>query len=142
MNKLLSPLPLWQNTGLALVRLAVGFFMIYHGWEIFSSTKMNAYLDWDLFKTSSGKTLVYAGKAAELIAGIFLFVGLFTRIAALILIVTMGYISFFVGNGRVWYEDQHPFLFVLLGLVFFFVGPGSFSLDNLFFKNESNRRYA
>ena len=34
------------------------------------------------------------------------------------------------------------FLFVLLGLVFFFVGPGSFSLDNLIFKNESNRRYA
>ena len=95
MNKFLSPLPLWQNAGLALVRLMVGAFMFYHGWEIFCPAKMNGYLEWDLFKTSSGKTLVYVGKAAELIAGIFLFLGLFTRLGALILIGTMACISFF-----------------------------------------------
>lgn len=142
MNKFLSPLPLWQNAGLALVRLMVGAFMIYHGWEIFSPSKMNGYLEWDLFKTSSGKTLVYVGKAAELIAGIFLFLGLFTRLGALILIGTMACISFFVGHGKIWYEDQYPFLFVLLGLVFFFMGPGAFSLDNLIFKNKMDKHYA
>ena len=142
MNKFLSPLPFWQNAGLALVRLMVGAFMIYHGWEIFSPAKMNGYLEWDLFKTSSGKTLVYVGKAAELIAGIFLFLGLFTRLGALILISTMACISFFVGHGKIWYEDQYPFLFVLLGLVFFFMGPGAFSLDNLIFKNKMDKHYA
>ena len=116
--------------------------MIYHGWEIFSPSKMNGYLEWDLFKTSSGKTLVYVGKAAELIAGIFLFLGLFTRLGALILISTMACISFFVGHGKIWYEDQYPFLFVLLGLVFFFMGPGAFSLDNLIFKNKMDKHYA
>jgi len=142
MNKFLSPLPLWQDAGLALIRIVVGSFVIYHGWEIFSTDKINGYLEWDLFKTSSGKTLVYTGKAAELIAGIFLFFGLFTRLAALILIGTMACISFFVGHGKIWYEDQYPFLFVLLGLVFFFMGPGAFSLDKLIFKNKIDKHYA
>lgn len=134
MSKLTSPHGLWQDNGIALIRLIVGFFMIYHGWEIFSSEKMNAYLDWDMFKTSSGKTMVYLGKGVELIAGIFLFLGLLTRVAAIILVITMAYITFFVGHGKIWYEDQHPFLFVLLGMVFIFTGPGSLSLDRIFFK--------
>ena len=136
MNKLLSSSPLWQTAGLTLVRLVVGYFMIYHGWEVFSAEKMNGYLEWDMFKNSSGKTMVYLGKSSELIGGIFLFIGLFTRIAALILIVTMIYISFFVGHGEIWYGDQHPFLFVLLGAVFFFMGGGRWSTDNFLFNNK------
>lgn len=134
MNKFLSPSPLWQTTGLTLVRLIVGFFMIYHGWEIFSEAKMNEYLKWDLFKNPSGKTLVYLGKGAELVGGILLAIGWFTRIAALILAGTMGYIAFFVGHGKIWYEDQHPFLFVLLALVFIFTGPGKLSVDYYAFR--------
>ncbi|MEI9909427.1 MAG: DoxX family protein [Bacteroidota bacterium] len=139
MNTFFSPSPLWQTAGLTLVRLIVGYFMIYHGWEIFSTEKMNGYLQWDLFKnSSSGKAMVYTGKMAELAGGIFLFIGLFTRIAAIILTGTMACISFFVGHGKIWYEDQHPFLFVLLGLVFFFMGGGRWSIDHLLFKRNSN----
>ena len=138
MNKFLSSSPLGQNAGLALVRLVVGFFMIYHGWEIFSETKMNEYLQWDQFKLSSnGKFIVYTGKAAELIAGVLLFIGLFTRFASLVLIGTMSYIAFFVGHGKVWYEDQHPFLFVLLGIVFLLIGGGRWSADHYVFKKKS-----
>ena len=132
MNILFSTRPWWRESGLALLRLIVGFFMIYHGYEVFDAEKMKGYLDWDMFKnSSSGKFMVYAGKAAEFVGGILLFIGLFTKIAALILIFTMAYIAFFVGNGKIWYEDQHPFLFVLLGLVFIFCGPGNWSVDKV-----------
>ena len=137
MKKLLSPSPLWQDSGLAFIRIIVGSFMIFHGWEVFDAEKMKVYLTWDSFKGfSSPSFMVYMGKIAELIAGILMTIGLFTRPATLVLIFTMLYISFLVGHGKVWYEDQHPFLFVLLGLVFFFTGPGKLSVDQLLFRNK------
>jgi len=136
MTKFFSSGPLWQATGLTLVRLAVGAFLIYHGWEIFSESKINGYLQWDQFKNSNGKLMVYSGKAAELIAGILFVLGLFTRIACLLIIGVMCYIAFFLGKGIIWHDNQHPFLFVLLAMVFFFTGPGNYSLDKMIFKKS------
>ncbi len=130
MNNLFTASKQWQTGLLTAVRLIVGIFMIYRGKEIFSAEKMQAYMTWDQFKLSSiAQTAVYAGKGAELLTGILLFLGLFTRLGAALLALTMGYISFFVGKGIIWYDDQHPFLFVLLALVFVALGGGPFSLD-------------
>ena len=132
------------DTGLLLVRVITGGFLVYHGWEIFSPAKMNEYLQWDMFKNNSaGKLLVYMGKGAELLGGGLLAIGLFTRVAASMIIATMCYISFFVGHGKVWYDDQHPFLFVLLGIVFLFAGGGNCSADHLIFnKRQTNDHHA
>jgi putative oxidoreductase len=134
MKKLFSPSPLWQPKGISIIRIVVGFFLIYHGWEIFDSPTMNEYLKYDTFKNSSYSSfMVYAGKGGELIAGFLLFIGWLTRLASVAIIITFLYIAFFVGHGKIWYDDQHPFLFVLLALVFFFTGPGKWSVDNLLF---------
>jgi putative oxidoreductase len=99
---------------------------------------MNEYLKWDVFKdSSSGKRLLYVGKGSELVSGILLGTGLVTRVACIILICTMVYIAFCLGHGKIWYDDQYPFLFALFGLVFMFPGPGSLSLDKLIFKNKT-----
>jgi putative oxidoreductase len=138
MSMFFSPSPIWQNNGLALIRIIIGGFLIYHGWEIFNGTIMNEYLKWDMFKDSSlQKLLVYAGKASELVCGILLLIGLFTRVACIILICTMAYIAFFVGHGKIWYDDQYPFLFVILGFIFIFTGPGAFCLDRLIFTSKT-----
>ena len=135
MKKIFFASPVSQNYGIAVVRIITGMLLVYHGLEIFNEAKMNEYLTWDKFNQPSfGKLLVYGGKAAELIAGILFVLGLFTRLAVLVTAGTMIYIAFFVGNGIIWNNDQHPFLFVLLAAVFFFTGPGSFSLDHFLFK--------
>ena len=137
MKRFFSPLPLWRGNGLAFIRIVIGSFLIYHGCEMFDTPAMNEYFKWDMFKDSSlAKLFVYGGKVAELLSGILLALGLFTRIACIILICTLGYIAFFVGHGKIWYEDQYPFLFVVIGFIFFFTGPGSFSLDSVIFKNK------
>jgi uncharacterized membrane protein YphA (DoxX/SURF4 family) len=137
MNRFFSPSPVWQDNGIALIRIIIGISLIYHGWEIFSADKMNEYLKWDMFKDStSGKILVYAGKGSELLSGILLLIGLFTRIACIILICTMAYIAFFLGHGKIWYEDQYPFLFLIIGFMFIFTGPGALSLDRQIFRNK------
>ena len=130
MVKLLSSSPVAQQSGLAIIRIIVGLLMVYHGWEVFDAGKIKEYAEWDFFKKfASPVFVVYIGKGAELLAGIFLTIGLFTRLASLVLIATMLYIAFYVGSGKIWYEDQHLFLFVLLGFVFFFSGSGKWSVD-------------
>ncbi len=138
MNYFLSPSPIWQQKGIAVIRIIVGALLIYHGQEVFNSDLMNGYMTWDNFKSPIGRLMVYAGKSSELLAGISLFLGLFTRIGSILLIGTLSYITFFVGHGKFWYEDQHPFLFVLLGLFFIFTGPGAWSLDGLIFNKTKS----
>src|SRR5688572_7741804 len=134
----LSPRGLWQNSGIAMIRIILGVFMIYHGWEVFDPGKMNEYSKWltDI-KFPSPRLLAYLGKAIELISGILITVGLFTRLAIIPLAVTMAIICFGIGKGRIFMEDQHPFLFILLAFVFFFTGPGKWSLDYLLFERKS-----
>jgi uncharacterized membrane protein YphA (DoxX/SURF4 family) len=98
---------------------------------------MKEYATWGMFKKNSSPSFMpYLGKVSELIAGLLLTLGLLTRAACILVIGTLGYISFFVGNGKIWYEDQYPFLFVLLALVFIFTGPGNFSLDKKIFDKK------
>jgi len=132
MNKFLSSSPIWQTNGLFLIRIIFSIFLLIHGMEVFDPEKMKNYAGWDTFKSSS--LLPYIGKVAEFVAGVLMLLGLFTRLACLVIIGTFGYITFFIGHGKFWMDDQHPFLFVLLGLVFLFMGGGKISFDHLLFK--------
>lgn len=130
MKKFFSTQPIWYDGGLFVVRLILGIFMVYHGWEIFDRKLMDGYVTGDMLKNGPDPAfMAYLGKGAELVGGILLVFGWLTRLGALIVIFTMGYISFFVGNGIIWYNDQHPFMFVVLGLLFLFTGPGRYSID-------------
>ena len=121
--KLLSTEPLWQENGLASLRILTGLLMTYHGWEVFSPATMAQYMHWDVVKSlPAPETMVYFGKSLELASGICLTVGLFTRIAALFMAIDMLFICFRIGNGKFYYRDQHPFLFAMIALVFFFTG--------------------
>ncbi|MEQ1587693.1 MAG: DoxX family protein [Cyclobacteriaceae bacterium] len=136
MNSFFSSTPIALSQGIALVRIIVGALIVYHGQEVFNPELMNGYMTWDTFDKSNARLLVYLGKSSELIAGISLLLGLFTRIGALITIGTFSYITFFIGSGKFWYEDQHPFMFVLFGLLFLFTGPGAWSMDALIFNKR------
>jgi putative oxidoreductase len=136
--KLLSPKTLWYNEGLVFIRVLVGILMAYHGLEIFDRSIMEGYLQWDVIKVLPAPELAtYVGKTMELITGVCFILGIFTRIAALIMAADMLFICFYVGSGKFYYQDQHPFLFALIALVFFFTGPVKWSLDQLFFGNSS-----
>ncbi|WP_420151166.1 DoxX family protein [Spirosoma sp.] len=137
MKKFFSADSLFQSSGLTFIRVFFGLLLMYHGWEVFEPDKIKEYATWDALKTSASPLfMAYLGKGSELVAGILLTVGLLTRLACLITIGTMLYITFFIGHGKFWYEDQHPFMFVLLALVFFFNGPGKWSVDALLWKHS------
>ena len=138
MNKFFSSSPIYPHSILAIVRVVTGLLMVYHGWEAFDDDKMKVYLGWDVFqKLPTPVLMIYIGKIIELVTGILLTVGFLTRIGALLLLSVMIYITFFIGHGKFWYEDQHPFLFILLSIIFLFYGGGKFSLDYVFFSSKS-----
>jgi putative oxidoreductase len=126
--------PFYLDKTLAILRIALGLLLIYHGREVLYPEMMKGYFDWEPFKGPNGKFLAYLGKGAELVAGILLVLGLLTRIGALICLGTLAYVTFFIGHGKFWYEDQHPFMFVLFGVLFLFSGPGAWSVDGLLFR--------
>lgn len=126
-----------QQTGLGLIRILVGALMIYHGLEVFNQSKMGEYAKWlgDIHFPAP-TLLAYLGKGSEFAGGLMLTLGFLTRLAIIPIIATMAVICFGMSNGKFWMEDQHPFLFIILCLVFFFCGPGRFSLDKIIFKNK------
>lgn len=120
----------WQRNGLAVIRILTGLMMMYHGWEIFKPETMAEYQKWDFAKTLPAPVfMVYLGKGIELVTGFCFVIGFFTRISALLMAADMFFICFKVADGRFWYEDQHPFLFAVLALVFFFTGAVKWSID-------------
>lgn len=125
MSAVFSSTPVSAATGLAVLRIITGLLMAYHGWEIFNARVMEGYTTWEVIKKLPAPAfMVYTGKAIELTTGILLTLGLYTRIATLLMAANMLFICFYVGKGKFYYEDQHPFLFAMLALVFFFAGPG------------------
>ena len=125
----------WKDNGLFFIRVLTGLMMFYHGLEVFKPDTMNSYLEWEVIKKLPFPVLMtYTGKVIELLTGICIALGLFTRIAALLMTGNMLFICFYIGNGKFWYEDQHAFLFAVLALVFCFAGPVKYSLDNYFKK--------
>jgi putative oxidoreductase len=141
MNKFFSPSPVSASTGIGLVRIITGILLVWHGWETFDAEKMKMYAGWFAErKYTSPELWAYAGKVAELLAGIGFVLGLFTRLAALSAIAAFTGIIFILGDkGKIFEADQHPFLFILLAVLFLFTGPGAMSVDRLIFKANKVR---
>ena len=136
-RSLLSPQPLFLEPGLALIRIFVGLMMTYHGWEIFQPEVMKTYFDWPQINALpffSSAIYAYLGKGAEFVTGLMLTFGFLTRIGALLMFLNMMFITFFMGEGRFYYQDQHPFLFAVIAAIFFFTGPMKWSVDQKVFK--------
>lgn len=128
-TKIFTSSPVSTENGLAIVRIITGLLMAYHGLEIFNRELMVGYVNWDVIKgLPAPEFMVYLGKGLELVTGILLAAGLFTRITTSLIMANMLFICFFVGSGKFYSEDQHPFLFALLGFLFFMTGPGNWSL--------------
>ena len=132
-----NPNGLWE-TGAVILRVAAGLTIFKYGLEIFSEDKMSGYISWlaDL-KFPSPETMAYIGKVCELAGGLLMALGLFTRIAAIPLIITMVVIGFIMGEPEFLTADG-SILLLLIFFHFLLTGPGKYSLDHLLFSKSKN----
>lgn len=123
-------------TGLVIVRVLTGGIIISFGFEMFTVENMEGYAQWlaDL-KVPAPELMAYIGKVAELVCGIMLLLGLFTRLASIPLMITMVVINFVMAEGHL---RAGPFYLLLLFAAFLFVGGGKFSLDEVIRKRKNN----
>jgi putative oxidoreductase len=141
MRRFFSAEPVRLSWGIALVRIITGSFLLFHGWECFDAEKMKMYTGWFVDRHYANPAAwAYAGKIAELLAGAGFILGFLTRLAALGSIAAFAGIIFLLGDkGKIFESDQHPFLFILISVLFLFTGPGALSLDGIFFKTKKRR---
>jgi putative oxidoreductase len=139
MKRFFSALPLLQGEGIGVVRIIVGMLLIYHGIEVFDPALMKGYVQNNMVTGPKALLMVYAGKSSELLSGTFMLLGFLTRVAALMMVGTFSYITFLVGEGRFWYQEQHPFMFALFGVLYLFTGPGGWSIDAVVFNKTMLR---
>jgi putative oxidoreductase len=65
---------------------------------------------------------------------------LLTRPVALALVINMSVITFIMGSGKIFEDDQPPFLFLVLFLFLLVTGGGKYSLDKWLFDKPSTPR--
>ena len=129
MSKILSSKGAW-NIGILVVRLMVAIFIFRYGRELFHIKDLLQFLTdikWP-FPVFSG----YAAKIIELVGAVLLALGLFTRIASVLLMIVMAGVVYTMNKGNI-FDGEHATLFFLLFAFFCFAGPGKYSLDYLLF---------
>lgn len=130
--------------GLLILRLALGFIMVAHGWQ-----KFNQWTVAGVTEAFTGMGVPMAGLAApfttflELIGGILILLGLFTRpLAALYVVSMLGAIifahsgSFFAADGGYEFVLMLAAASATLGLA----GAGRYSLDAVLASRQASKK--
>ena len=114
--------------GTLLLRLAGGILMIHHGFDKLTHFSQKAHQFMDPFGVGSTTSLSLV-IFAEFFCSAFLILGLFTRLAAVPLIVTMSVALFKAHGGDFAGQGELAALFLGVFLSILVLGPGKVSLD-------------
>lgn len=137
LRTLFSTKTIFENS-LLLIRLTAGLLIFVHGLGTFNEGHMKGNIAWlsDLHFPAP-VFMAYLGKGAELIGGVLLILGLFTRVAAIVLVINMLVICFVLGSGKIFTDDETPFLLLVLFVYLLLTGPGKISVDAILFDRKA-----
>lgn len=138
LNFLFKSKPDYINFGLLFYRLALGISMFYHGYLKYVSGEQGLYKVGAMlsalgvpsgFKVILGTIASYA----EMVGGILLIIGLFTRIGTLLVVGTLAVATILNLNGN-FFSWDYPSQMAFGAIMLFFAGAGRYSLDKALFK--------
>ena len=118
------------STAMLLLRLSIGFLMMWHGYDklLHFSKIHNQFLNFMGLGSTFSLTLVIF---AEFFCSLFLVLGLFTRLSAIPLIITMCVALFKVHQGDFFGKGEIDALYLISYMVLLFLGPGRVSVDSM-----------
>ena len=123
-----------ENLGKLLLRLTVALLMLPHGIAKLSGVEKIASM---LASKGLPEFLAYMVYVGEIMAPVLLILGLFTRPAAVIVIINMCFAIFLVHAHQLWQFSQTgghalelQLFYLMSGVVIALMGPGAYSLDS------------
>ncbi|MBS1763982.1 MAG: DoxX family protein [Bacteroidetes bacterium] len=136
MNKILNP---WSNDRVKdflvlFLRLAVGALLLSHGYPKLQKLLSGDPIEFASVMGMSQKTSLMLAMFAEYICAIMVMLGLFTRLAAIPIIITMLVIVLHIKSNGTLSERELPLLYLIFYIFILFSGAGKHSLDNIICK--------
>lgn len=116
---------------LLLLRLGVGGFMLTHGFPKLQKLLEGGeiqFMDFMGLGTTASLALVVF---AEAFCSVLLILGLSTRLASLVLVITMGVAAFMAHGADPFAKKEMALLYLLIYLTLLVFGPGKYALDSL-----------
>lgn len=119
------------NTAMLFLRISIGTFMLVHGYG-----KLVHFSEWapgfkttflGLSPTISFTLLVFA----EFFCSLLLILGLFTRLAAIPLLIAMIMAVVKGHNKDIFGEGEHAAMYAVVYIVLILIGPGRISVDGM-----------
>ena len=138
LNFLFKSKPDYINFGLLFYRLALGISMFYHGYLKYVSGEQGLYKVGAMLSALgvlSGFEVILGTIAsyAEMVGGILIIIGLFTRIGSILIIGTLAVATILNLNGN-FFSWDYPSQMGFGAIMLFFAGAGRYSLDKALFK--------
>lgn len=138
LNFLFKSKPDYINFGLLFYRLALGISMFYHGYLKYVSGEQGLYKVGAMLSTLGMPTgfeviLGTIASYAEMVGGILIIIGLFTRIGTLLVVGTLAVATILNLNGN-FFSWDYPSQMAFGAIMLFFAGAGRYSLDKALFK--------
>ena len=118
------------NVAILLMRLSLGILMMNHGYQKlvhFGEMQHKMMNFMGLGSTASLALLVFA----EFFCSMFLILGLFTRLAAIPLVIATCVMVFKAHNGDVFGDGEPAALYLTGYLLLLLLGPGRVSVDSM-----------
>lgn len=128
---------------MSIIRICTGIGFIIQGLNVLNADYMAGHIA--IFEGQHGlpmsNGLAYISKGGELLLGVMLLLGLYTRIAALILIINMLVATFIALGGDILstenYQAQLSWIYVIIGFAIFVSAPTRWSMDEKLSKGKN-----
>src|SRR5690606_6265806 len=135
MKRLLYPGSNTQAVDFALLvlRIAMGAMMLTHGLPKMEKLLAGGEIQFASVMGMSAATSLSLAVFAEVACAVLLVLGLFTRLAAIPLVITMFVAVFIIHSDDPFARKEMGLLYLSGYLTLLFTGPGRYSLDELIF---------
>jgi len=125
-----------NDISILILRVSMSSIMItQHGWRKFQKLIAGGEIEFYDFMGIGDTPTLALTVLGEVVAPVFILLGLFTRIAAVPATITMGVAAFMVHAGDPFSDKEHSLMYAIVFCCVLISGAGKYSLDHRLHKS-------